>query len=591
MGYTTELDPILFDVSHAGELSYQKSDGRNAFLIPQPGTPRYTEPQTSLIQTIERYVGSHGPSLIQHFRSINRSLPIIEGTLFETYNSRQRGSLDPALLCAIYLVAATSGLHELENARWQQIDLVQLEGLAFRLFENALLSPTLSTVQAGLLLMQMSNIDSKFLNTQLVGAAFELGLHLDCSNWTISTLERGLRRRLAWALYMEDQWCSLVHGRPSLISKSHWAVHDLCEGDFESTDRLDENVSHEDLKLGRDCFCQMVVLTGILSSILEALYTQKAMQEFDDAKKNGTRLVLARAKPIQVTLKEWFTRLPKDLKMDNGQAPATIGTCALLNKSDPRLMCIGHLHLAYFATEITLHRCIIRSLGSTSADTYLTHVCRSAAKARLISAMEFVNRLRPIHLISFWYFPSRVNFALIATFGSLLLATAPCQEEADFYKARLAEYRWALSVSAKTAGFLNFAIESLESSTGLLRDMPKKPKLEEMDVREMPAPPPPSLPRTILVPPPEEEEEDDAMDDGTDTQSVPIPVPDNFSQRSELLSPSASAWSAPARYTGHAHEASFGPYIGPFAGLGTRDWFDTTHHGSPETERVSLWAA
>ena len=254
----------------------------------------------------------------------------------------------------------------------------------------------------------------------------------------------------------------------------------------------------------------------------------------------------------------------------------------------------GHLHLAYFATEITLHRCIIRSLSSTPTDVYLTHVCRSAAKARLISAMEFVNRLRPTHLTSFWYFPSRVNFALIATFGSLLLATAPCEEEAEFYRARLAEYKWALSVSAKSAGFLNFAMESLESSTGLLKDMPAKPKLDEMDVREMPAPPPP--PRTILIPPPEEEEEEeDGMDDATetqltDTQSMPIAVPDNYSQRSELLSPSASAWSAPARYTGHIPDGSCGPYIGPFAGLGARNWFETAHHGSPEAERMGLWA-
>lgn len=261
-------------------------------------------------------------------------------------------------------------------------------------------------------------------------------------------------------------------------------------------------------------------------------------------------------------------------------------------------MQLGHLHLAYFATEITLHRCIIRSLSSTPTDVYLTHVCRSAAKARLISAMEFVNRLRPTHLTSFWYFPSRVNFALIATFGSLLLATAPCQEEAAFYKARLAEYKWALSVSAKSAGFLNFAIESLASSTGLLKDMPAKPKLDEMEVREMPAPAPPP-PRTILFPPPEEEEEeeDDAMDDatetqGTETQSMPIAIPENFSARSELLSPSASAWSAPARYTGHlqVQDGTCGPYIGPFAGLGARNWFETAHHGSPEAERMGLWA-
>ena len=325
VGYTTELDPILFDVSPSREPSYQKPDGRNAFLVHQPSYGRYPEPQISLVQTIERYVGPYGPSLIQHFRAINRSLPIIEDTFFESYANRRRDSLDPALLCSIYVVAAASGLHELDKARWQQIDLVQLEDLAFGLFENALATPTLSTIQAGLLLMQRSNIDSKFLNTQLVSTAFELGLHLDCSAWSISAMEQGLRKRLAWALYMEDQWCSLVHGRPSLISKAHWAVSDLCEEDFESIDRLDGGASLEEAKRGRDCFCQMVALTGILSSILEALYTQKAMQEFDNANENATRLVLAKAKPIQVTLKEWFTSLPKDLKMENGQAPATIG--------------------------------------------------------------------------------------------------------------------------------------------------------------------------------------------------------------------------------------------------------------------------
>ena len=326
MGYTTELDPILFDISPSGGSSYQKSDGRNAFLIHQPSVLRYTESQTSLIQSIDKLVGPHARSLIQHFRVINRSLPIIEDTFFEAHNGRQRSTLDPALLCSIYVVAATSGLHEMENARWQQIDINQLEDMAFRLFESSLVHPNLPTIQAGLLLMQRSNIDSKFLNTQLVGAAFELGLHLDCSKWTVSPFERGLRKRLAWALYMEDQWCSLVHGRPSLISKAHWAVRDLIEEDFEALDRYEEEKDAlEDLKCGRECFCQMVALTEILSSILETLYTQKAMQEFDDAGENGTRLVLAQAKPIQVTLKEWFTRLPKDLKMDNGQAPATIG--------------------------------------------------------------------------------------------------------------------------------------------------------------------------------------------------------------------------------------------------------------------------
>ena len=403
MGYTTELDPILFDVSPAGGSGYQKSDGRNAFLIHQSDTPRYAEPQTDLIQIIDNLIGSHGSSLVQHFRTINRNLPIVEDAFFDIYNSRRKDSLDPALLCAVYLVSASSAAHNLGNVAWQQTDVTQLEDLAFQLLERALPNPMLSTLQAGLLLMQRSNVDSKFLNTQLIAAAFELGIHLDCSSWKIPPRERGLRKRLAWALYMEDQWCSLTHGRPSLISKEHWAVHGLsADDDFEQVNPAAEEEVLEEARLGQECFSQMVILTGILSNILNTFYTQRAMQEFDAAGANATRLILERAKPIQVSLKDWFTRLPKELKMDNGQAPATIGQLSEALPQGLTLTFIGHLHLAYFATEITLHRCIIRSLSTTSTDVYLTHVCRSAAKARLISAMDFVNRLRPSHLTAFW---------------------------------------------------------------------------------------------------------------------------------------------------------------------------------------------
>ena len=142
-------------------------------------------------------------------------------------------------------------------------------------------------------------------------------------------------------------------------------------------------------------------------------------------------------------------------------------------------MNLGYLHLAYFATEITLHRRIISSLNLASTDAYLSHICRSAAKTRLISAMDFVNRLKPEHLQSFWYFPSRVNFALIGTFGSLLWATAPSKEEADFYRLRLGEYKWTLNVSNKTAGFMGFAVDHLDSCSHLLKGL-KKPSISAM---------------------------------------------------------------------------------------------------------------
>ncbi|RDJ93322.1 hypothetical protein B4Q13_22685, partial [Lacticaseibacillus rhamnosus] len=75
---------------------------------------------------------------------------------------------------------------------------------------------------------------------------------------------------------------------------------------------------------------------------------------------------------------------------------------------------------------------------------------------------------------------SRTNFALIGSFGTLLLATAPTKEEAEFYRQRLAEYRWTLSVSVKNAQFLKHAIESLDLSTMLAQNVPEKPGIEEL---------------------------------------------------------------------------------------------------------------
>ncbi len=231
-----------------------------------------------------------------------------------------------------------------------------------------------------------------------------------------------------------------------------------------------------EIERGRTLFVQMICLTQILAEILETFYTLEAMQNVTNAGSQGTHLVLAMAKPIQLKLKEWYAALPTVIRMDSSFQS---GNVALT-----RLSSIGYLHLAYFATEITLHRRIIRSLetDTQAVDPYVQHICRSAAKARLISAMDFVNRLTPQHLRAFWYFASKTNFALIGTFGSLLWATSPGREEAEWYRRRLGEYRWTLSVSSKPGefkGLTEFAMGMLDISTGLLKKLPEKPELSQ----------------------------------------------------------------------------------------------------------------
>ncbi|MCJ1391699.1 Fungal specific transcription factor [Xylographa bjoerkii] len=324
IGPTTELEPILLDLSSInGNLSpgerYQKSDNRTAFLVDQNGIESSKAANLTALGALERLVGSYGPLLIQlYLNVIHRNFPIVEEEFFMEYNFGRNFNLDPVLLASIYLLTMPWLLRDISRSTSQLPDIYHLEDLAFRLFGESLYKPTLSTIQAGILLLQRPNNDSKTLNSQLVGAAYELGLQLDCTSWTSSHAEKGLRKRLAWALYMQDKWCSLIHGRPSVIYKSNWAVKGLVNEDFESSEVLYEaEPSSEDVTRGQALFKEMVSLTEILSIVLDTFYTLEAMQEVEDAAQGGTRLILERAKPVQIKLKAWFAGLPGNLKIDS----------------------------------------------------------------------------------------------------------------------------------------------------------------------------------------------------------------------------------------------------------------------------------
>ena len=547
IGYTTELEPMLFDMGQGSIPNtpgsrYQRSDDRNSFVYSDTENIRLAETASLTLPQIEELVGSRGPQLMQDFRVIvNRNFPIIHEGFFQAYQRRQRHLIDPALLSAAYLIAFCTHLTSTQETVMTYAKASKLEETAIQCFGASVLQPNLSTIQAGLLLMQRPTIDSKTLHSQLVGAAHELGLHLDSSTWSISPIERSLRKRLAWALYMQDKWCSLIHGRPSSITHDNWAVSMLKEDDYacENPEVLDNNVL-EEIRRGREVFNQLVMLTRVLSMVLDTFYTLRAMHEIDQAGHGGIRMLLERAKPVQIRLKEWFTHLPQALKMDEQISGKPTST--------------GYLHLAYFATEITLHRCIVRSLQTANSDPYLSHVCRSAAKTRLISAMDFVNRLRPEHLSAFWYFPSRVNFALVGTFGSLLLATAPCQEEADFYHTRLAEYRWTLSVSSRSADFLTYAIQSLDSHESLLQNLPPKPSTLELAALQPPAP------QVTMNNASHEHSSpsDESMGEGTrpdDYANGIGPAPSEGGDTSGLMSPSTSTASGSTDYEAYLQTA------------------------------------
>lgn len=491
IGPTTDFEPSLIDLSpfdpqdesllSRGTLR-KVSDVDTFLMLPDYNTPGY-EHIVDDADAIENIVAPHGPALLElYFRIIHPNFPILQKTVFfEKYNRSHR-EFSPPILAAVYILAINWWDHSEELVNIPRPNLTELERLARVTLADAMYRPKLSTVQAGLLLSQRPEGDQWAPTAQLVAIGQELGLHLDCSTWKIPPWERGLRKRLAWALYMQDKWGSLVHGRPSHIFASNWAVQPLSPNDFPDVE-FDENDTEEtaEYERGRLLFTQMIILSQILAEVLDTFYTLQAMATVTAAGPQGTHLVLQLAKPVQLKLKDWFAALPTCLRMDSSSS----------SPNSTKLSSTGFLHLAYFATEISLHRRIIRSLSvppspdtKPALDPYITHICRSAAKTRLISAMDFVNRLTSSHLRSFWYFASKTNFALIGTFGSLLWATAPGREEADWYRRRLGEYRWTLGVSCKGGSsdhrLTEFAMGMLDTSTGLLKSLPEKPALSRV---------------------------------------------------------------------------------------------------------------
>lgn len=152
------------------------------------------------------------------------------------------------------------------------------------------------------------------LTAQLVSLSYGLGLHLDASTWDIPDWEVGLRRRLAFAVMMQDKWTALLTGQPSLIHADDWAVTSLTDADFPEHVEDEEEGSSE-VQKGRLVFMHMVSLTMLMSDIIKEAFSVRSQTALRTSS-NPLALLLDTVKPLQIRLRDWSMRLPDLLKMD-----------------------------------------------------------------------------------------------------------------------------------------------------------------------------------------------------------------------------------------------------------------------------------
>ena len=325
VGASDEFEPAYLDLLPFHHDKYDLPQGalrrvgaHDIFLLRPDHLSQNHAEETADLDAIQRLVEPHGQALISlYFRIVHPSYPILHKRVFLEKYARSYREFSPPLLAAVYALALKWWSYDTELAQAAvKPDAARLQQLALKSLDDVTTRPKLSTVQAGLLLAQLLRGDLTALTARLVAVARTLGLHRNCTAWRIPDWERGLRRRLAWALYMQDVWVALTHGRTMIMMPEQWDVAMVSHRDFPEnvSDENDEEGSAE-VEKGKMSFIQMIQLTIILAEVLKSPFGGDQALPLNVG--SSVEDMLQWAKPIQTRLKQWFALLPEPLHMED----------------------------------------------------------------------------------------------------------------------------------------------------------------------------------------------------------------------------------------------------------------------------------
>ncbi|KXH35366.1 fungal specific transcription factor [Colletotrichum simmondsii] len=357
----------------------------------------------------------------------------------------------------ICLLAAIYG-HALPFCVFDDILCVDVDTLPsadhlFKLAWMAALSefhtPSLATVQTMLLMIQRRPTnkhvaDTPFKWTMLadtVALAQCLGLNLDPSNWAIPSWEKRLRRRLAWAVYVQDRWLSLNFGRSSHIQECDWDVSPLGPDDFGDV----PGCEGEGPLVCRH-FLHLASLTEIVSKIQQNMFSIKSTR----ALSKSLEATFEVARPLRIELAEWLQMRP-----DVGEQPsASLPECGLDGN--------GSLKLAYITAKIAVFKALLRP-KSIEVPTEARTALRTGSMTVAREMHDFLAKLEAHHLEAFWHSYSRVNFAIASNFIVLLFALSPTLSEAEDALALLIQWRGLLRIKSRSCDLLNLSLLRLDA--------------------------------------------------------------------------------------------------------------------------------
>ncbi|KAF5004709.1 hypothetical protein FDECE_8820 [Fusarium decemcellulare] len=515
LGLSGETDPYLirhFHFASEGEARFFKvhfrqvaSEGNGItldgvpahFMISSEELGKTMKPETTLHDPSES-MGTKlndminpndGRRLVRLFlRFIFPSFPILSrsqlGLGHETqYPDTEALSKIPChLLAAIYAISIQFCHHDPVLCVSKVYTKPAVDGLwkiALQEIMREIHTPRLSVLQAILIYLQKPQTDETSamadspFHWSMMGfansLACNLGLHLECRQWSIPDWEKRLRRRLWWAVFSEVAWRSLLLGFANPIHQDQWDVGELDEMDFVIDEPLIEistTPKERDVLEATPTQCDfihLVQLARIATGIYWTFYTLKASKQLA----TDFDLSLQAARPFRTQLTDWYSALPRHYQiLQVSDAPMT------RHRRGPNTA--AYLQLSYLTLELLIYRALIRPTGGVvpkeaseprdeaqnqdaDAQSPLENQPHPALDAVLNAAEDCArlittctSDLTSRDLSSFWFSWLRVCFSTMSNFAVMLLIQAPSLARAQEAKRIVDEWRETLRMHSQT---------------------------------------------------------------------------------------------------------------------------------------------
>lgn len=467
--YSQVIQAPFYDINYRGSFSSEIQVNYDQFLRPVGlGTAflmirdKTRQHEKEAFAAVENLVAPYSERLRNlYFTMVQPSYPIIHKSSFLWKQNRQEVS--PVLLGAIYYVALSWWNYDPSLTGEPKPDEEVLRQLVLTFYKKNIERPRLATIQAGLLLLHRTRcskdtrIDIWNITSELVSAAMILGLNLDCSEWTIPSWELPPRRRVAWAVFIQERWCSALYGLPSRIENKHWFVPMLDIDDFEPDNEV------KDLAY---LMIELVRLTVILSDIVDTCYSLEH-RKLDKPGALTLEMLWESLEPIKGLAENCHNNVNYLLsKQKTTASPANKDNSSCTH----RLFAGQFVSLSSLTIRCMIQKQYIRNYHDITYGQLVEDDRQSQFKTQLENStrqciddcMSFITNLDANSLEAFWTSHCTLCITQVGSLISLSQSTSTDEVRHEYDEIRQ-KLRWKLCVSSTCSTMLEDSLIHLEA--------------------------------------------------------------------------------------------------------------------------------